>query len=68
MKFRIVYNSYSERYRIEKRNLMGWNFVIDRETGQYLNFDDEEKAREWVRAQPHSKLGETRRWKVVSEC
>jgi hypothetical protein len=65
--YRIVYNEVTDLYRVEKRGLLGWGFVTDPETRDYLSFGDLESAKCWVR--DHTEGGaEARRWRVVTDC
>ena len=66
--YRIVHNQQTDSYRVEKRGLLGWAFVSDPQTGDYLTFDDVSKARRWVCTKVRHKDPDTRRWKVVSDC
>ena len=66
--YRVVYNEQTDTYRVEKRGLLGWSFVSDPQTGNYLGFDDADKACRWVRRKTRRDEGYSRRWKVVSEC
>lgn len=65
--YRIVHNEITDHYRVEKRGLLGWTFVTEQATQQYLEFSDLESAKQWVRqhARPSEK---TRRWQVVTDC
>lgn len=65
---RIVYNEQTSTYRIEKRGLFGWNFVIDQATSDYLRFDDIDAACRWIDANTVESASVSRRWKVVNEC
>jgi len=67
MKYRIVHNPLTDRYRVEKRGLFGWSFVTERKTGAYLDFDNAGAACRWIR----DRAGNDdihRRWRVVSNC
>lgn len=66
--YRIVHNEQTDSYRVEKRGMLGWAFVSDPQTGNYLGFGDIDEARRWVRKQARRKESNSRRWKVVSEC
>ena len=66
--YRIVHNEQTGSYRVEKRGLLGWAFVSDPQTGDYLGFEDADAARAWVRGKVHRDDKNTRRWKVVSDC
>ncbi len=66
--YRIVHNPQTGLYRIERRGLLGWAFVVHPETRDYLDFDDVEAARDWLCQ--HSRPGDqrARRWQVVHDC
>lgn len=66
--YRIVHNERTETYRVERRGLLGWSFVSDPATNDYLGFDDVESARRWIRSKTRRNADSTRRWKVVSDC
>ena len=66
--YRIVHNEQTDTYRVEKLGLLGWAFVSDPQTGDYLGFDDVGEARNWVRSNTRRKDDNGRRWKVVAEC
>jgi len=66
--YRIVYNEQTDTYRVEKRGLLGWAFVSDPQTGNYLGFDDVDRARRWIRKNVRHDNESARRWKVVSDC
>ena len=66
--YRIVHNALTDSYRIEKLGFFGWSFVIDRRTGDYLQFDILDPAREWVEDARAKRSNRARRWKVVDEC
>ncbi len=68
MIYRIVHNEQTGLYRVEKRGLLGWAFVSDSKTGDYIGFEDIEHARAWIRSTTKRKDSDTRRWKVVSDC
>lgn len=66
--FRIVHNPQTGEYRIERRGLFGWSFLMDRQRQEYLSFGDFEAARSHLcglrrrDAQPH------RRWRILDLC
>lgn len=66
--YRIVHNEQTNKYRVEKRGLLGWAFVNDPQTGDYLGFDKVDEARRWVKNHIRRDNQSTRRWKVVSDC
>jgi len=66
--YRIVYNEQTDTYRVEKRGLLGWAFVNDPQTGDYLSFHDIGKARHWVKNKVRRNDENNRRWKIVAEC
>ena len=66
--YRAVHNEQTDSYRVEKRGLLGWDFVDDPRTGDYLQFEKLAQARRWVCEQPPRDANSLRRWKVVSEC
>ena len=66
--YRIVHNEQTDSYRVERRGVLGWAFVSDPQTGDYLGFADVDEARAWVRNRTRPDDGVARRWKVVSEC
>lgn len=55
-------------YRVEKRSLLGRAFVNDPQTGDYLRFDETDKARHWVKNNIRRNDENNRCWEVVSEC
>jgi IS4 transposase len=65
--YRIVHNEQTDSYRVERRGLLGWAFVSDPQTGDYLGFEGIDEARGWVRKQMRRNAS-SRRWKVVAEC
>lgn len=68
MNCRIVFNEQTERYRIERRGLLGWNFVTDEASGKYLSFADLADAKAWVRDHASDQSPNHRRWKVIYVC
>lgn len=66
--YRIVFNEQTAQFRIEKRGLIGWNFVTDDATGNYLTFTDRAVAEAWVCDHAANPSNDYRRWKVVSDC
>jgi hypothetical protein len=66
--YRIVHNPTTDRYRVEKRGLLGWAFVNDKTSGNYLEFRDIEAAKAWICATTGVKDLPGRRWQVVSDC
>lgn len=66
--YRIVHNEQTRAYRVERRTLLGWGFVTDPKTGDYLGFSDLESARQWVEGKASRRNNAARRWKVVSDC
>lgn len=65
--YRVVHNETTDRYRVEKRGLLGWSFVVDPSTHDYLDFGDLGTAKTWVQEHTNS-AGDSRRWKVVTDC
>jgi hypothetical protein len=65
--YRVVINDQTGRYRVEKREWLGWNFVRD-EAGDYLGFDGIEQARAWINERCRSSQTGPRRWRVVDCC
>jgi hypothetical protein len=66
--YRIVHNEQTRTYRVEKHGFLGWSFVTDPESRDYLDFDSLEAARNWVQQRRPIRTSDTRRWKVVSDC
>ncbi|MCB1773247.1 MAG: hypothetical protein KDI88_06490 [Gammaproteobacteria bacterium] len=66
--YRVVHNTVVDRYRIEKRELLGWNFIIDQATGLYLEFSDMDQARAWICEHTSTTSSPGRRWQVVPDC
>ena len=66
--YRIVHNEQTDVYRVEKRSWLGWAFVSDPQTGDYLGFVDIDEARRWVRRKIRRNHSSSRRWQVVSDC
>lgn len=66
--YRIVHNEQTGVFRVEKRGLLGWAFVSDPQTGDYLGFGDADAARQWVRDKVRRNNDNTRRWQIVSDC
>lgn len=68
MMYRIVYNEQTHCYRVESHGIIGWNFVSDPKTDDYLGFDDMNAARDWIKQHSETREDSSRRWKVVSVC
>ena len=66
--YRIVHNQQTDSYRVEKRGFLGWNFVSDEITGDYLQFGDLDAAQRWMQSACGTRNQDSRRWKVVTEC
>lgn len=66
--YRIVHNEQTGAFRVEKRGLLGWAFVSDPQTGDYLGFEDADAARQWIRGKVRRDNDNTRRWQIVSDC
>lgn len=66
--FRIVFNEYSRRYRIERRGLFGWSFVIDDSGRDYATFASYEEARRFACRSRRRPARADRRWRVVDPC
>ncbi len=66
--YRIVHNEQTGAYRVEKRGLLGWSFVGDPQSSDYLTFVDRQAASAWVRQKTRRRADPTRRWKVVADC
>jgi hypothetical protein len=66
--YRIVHNEQTGAYRVEKRGLLGWAFVSDPQTGDYLAFEELDTARQWIQGKVRRDDNSTRRWQVVSDC
>jgi hypothetical protein len=66
--YRIVHNEQTGDYRVEKRGLLGWSFVYDPQSSDYLTFTDRQAASAWVRQKACRGTGAARRWKVVADC
>jgi len=66
--YRIVHNAQTNSYRVEKRGWLGWAFVSDPQTGDYLGFVDIDQACRWVRKQVRRSNADSRRWRIVSDC
>lgn len=65
--YRIVHNELTGKYRVEKHGLLGWNFVTDPQSGDYLDFEELAGARDWICARRRPDAG-PRRWREVSDC
>ena len=68
MIYRIVVNEQTTQFRIEKRGLLGWNFVTDAASGDYLSFAELTDAEAWICAHAEAPSDRYRRWKVVTDC
>lgn len=66
--YRIVHNEQTDSYRVEKRGVLGWAFVSNPQTNDYLNFKDLNAARNWVCSRVRRNDNNNRRWKVVADC
>lgn len=66
--YRIVHHELTGDYRVEKRGLLGWSFVDDPQSSDYLTFADRQAASAWVRQNRPRSTDATRRWKVVADC
>jgi hypothetical protein len=66
--YRVVVNEQTARFRIEKRGLLGWSFVTDAASGDYLSFAELVDAEAWICAQADARSHPHRRWKVVTDC
>ncbi|MCB1802671.1 MAG: hypothetical protein KDI82_13350 [Gammaproteobacteria bacterium] len=68
--YRIVFNEHTEKYRVERRGLFGWQFVMDQSGTDYLTFDSRETAQQYVCATRQVGAGRQsqRRWQVVDTC
>lgn len=65
--YRIVHNAVTGLYRVEKRGLLGWDFVTDPATRDYLSFGELQSAKRWVRDHTAAAT-DARRWRVVTDC
>ena len=68
MKFREVFNEDTGMYRVEQQGILGWSFVTESATGDYINFNSHEVAQQWICAKMDHKKNNNRRWKVVNSC
>ena len=68
MKWRIVVNDQSGRYRIEIRRWWGWEFALDQRDGGYLSFNSYELARNWACDRFKRSVAGYRRWRIVDLC
>lgn len=68
--YRIVFNEHTGKYRVERRSLFGWQFVMDEGRADYLTFDSREAAQQYVCATRQVGAGRPshRRWRVVDTC
>lgn len=68
--YRIVVNEQSGKYRVEKRGMLGWQFVMDAAGTDYLTFDSREAAQQHVCSARQLRVGPQhhRRWRVVDTC
>ena len=65
--YRIVYNTQTDAYRVEKRGVFGWSFVMRPDRNDYRDFDSFESACRWIQRKSEP-ANSTRRWKIVSDC
>ncbi len=65
--YRIVHNEQTGSYRVERRGVFGWSFVMDPNRNDYRAFDSFESACRWIQRKSGPDNA-TRRWKVVSDC
>ena len=66
--YRIVFNVQTARYRIERRRLWGWTFVMTDDGRDYLGFDRYVDAREHLCRRLRRSDDAQRRWRVVDPC
>lgn len=66
--YRIVFNERSGEYRIERRLLWGWSFVMADEGHDYLTFDDYDAARRYLCRHLYRRKESRRRWRVLDPC
>ena len=68
MLYREVFNEDTGMFRVEQKGLLGWSFVTDPATNDYLNFSSHEEAQKWICEKMDYKKNNDRRWKVVNSC
>ncbi len=66
--YRIVHNEQTGSFRVEKRGWLGWAFVSDPQSGDYVGFESLETARNWIRNKLDQLNTKARRWKIVADC
>ena len=66
--YRIVFNERSGEYRIERRSLLGWMFVMDERGRKYLTFADYDAARRHLCRNLDMRSESRRRWRVLDPC
>lgn len=67
MKLRIVYNKFSDQYRIERKRWFGWGFIAEPGGLHYRSFDTLEKAEDWIERCFRNRDRDSRRWRTVKE-
>lgn len=67
MKLRIVYNEFSDQYRIERKRWWGWSFISEPGGVHYLAFDTLESAEDWLERCFKNQTRDSRRWRPVKE-
>ena len=66
--YRIVFNERTVQYRIERRRLWGWSFVMDDQGRDYLTFADYQAACRHLCALRDRRGDTHRRWRVLEPC
>ena len=66
--YRIVFNAQTARYRVERRRLWDWAFVMDELGEDYVTFDSYDDAQRFICARRSSESSPDRRWQVVDTC
>lgn len=66
--YRIVYNEETERYRVEKRGLTGWHFLMNKQGDDYATFVEYEDARCFACRHRSKRSLIPRRWRILDMC
>jgi hypothetical protein len=66
--YRIVFNAQTSRYRVERRRLWDWAFVMDESGEDYATFATYGDARRFLCARRNAASTSKRRWQVVDSC
>jgi hypothetical protein len=65
---RIVHNARTGKFRIERRRLWGWSFIMNDAGDDYLTFEKFDDAQDHLCARNRPSPAGDRRWEVVPAC